>query len=353
MAPLSLDDPGVRERLDREGMLAHLQAIPEQCDLGWRRGIEAAIPGGYADVKAVVVAGMGGSAMGADLVRAIVQDRLPVPMQVVRDYELPAFVDDRTLVVLSSYSGTTGETLAAFRDATDREAKLVALGGGGRLLDEIDGPAGRIQTRGMPRAAMAESMMLLLGIMQAAGLVDGMKDSAERLPGLAAEQVRKFDVGVPEADNPAKQLARSLAGRLPVVVGSAVLGPVAGRWKAQFNENAEQWAVIDELPEFNHNTIQGIGLPAAAADLLHVLVLTAGVDGSRTRRQGRFGGQLVEETGIPVMFVEAEGDDRLSQAMSLVILGDFVSYYLAMLNEVDPTGIPRIAELKARMAAEA
>jgi len=353
VAPLSLDDPGVRERLDREGMLAHLQAVPEQCEQGWRGGIEMDVPADYADVRAVVVAGMGGSAMGADLVRAIVQDRLLVPMQVVRDYKLPAFVDDRTLVVLSSYSGTTGETLAAFRDARDRGAKLVALGGGGRLLDEIDGPAGRIQTRGMPRAAMAESMMLLLGIMRACGLVDGMTDSAERLPGFATEQVRKFDVDIPEADNPAKQLARSLAGRIPVVVGSAVLGPVAGRWKAQFNENAEQWAVIDELPEFNHNTIQGIGLPAAAADLLHVLVLTAGVDGLRTQHQGRFGGQLVEETGIPVTFIEAEGDDRLRQAMSLVIFGDFVSYYLAMLNEVNPTDIPRIAELKARMDAGA
>ena len=333
-------------------MLSHLRAIPEQCEMGWRRGKAVAVPEGYRDVNAVVVAGMGGSAMGADLVRAIVRDRLPVPMQVVRDYKLPGFVDDQTLVVVSSYSGTTEETLAAFRDATARGAKLLALGSGGRLLEEIDGPIGQIHTRGMPRAALAESMMLLLGILQACGLVEGMAGAAERLPEFARRQVRRFDTEVAEADNPAKQLARSLAGRVPVVVASAGLAPVARRWKAQFNENGEQWAVIDELPEFNHNTIQGIGLPAAAADLLHMVILTAEADGARTQRQGRFGGQMLEESGVPVSFILAEGNDVLSEAMSLVIFGDYVSYYAAMLNEVDPTAIPRIAELKTRMAAE-
>ena len=229
---------------------------------------------------------------------------------------------------------------------------MLALGSGGRLLEEIDGPIGQIHTRGMARAALAESMMLLLGILQACGLVEGMAGAAERLPEFARRQVRRFDTEVAEADNPAKQLARSLAGRVPVVVASAGLAPVARRWKAQFNENGEQWAVIDELPEFNHNTIQGIGLPAAAADLLHMVILTAEADGARTQRQGRFGGQMLEESGVPVSFILAEGNDVLSEAMSLVIFGDYVSYYAAMLNEVDPTAIPRIAELKTRMAAE-
>lgn len=352
MSGVSLDDPGVRERLDSQSMLTLIRAVPEHCAMGWRNGIALEISPDYGDVDAVVVAGMGGSAMGADLVRGLIQDRLPVPMVVVRDYALPAFVDDRTLVVLSSYSGSTEETLAAFDDASSRGAKLVVLGGGGRLFEEAPGPVGRIHTEGMPRAAMVESMMLLLGILTKCGLLTGTDATAARVPDFAREQVKRFDVDVPEGDNPAKRLARSLEGRVPVVVGAGSMGPVARRWKAQFNENSEQWAVVDEMPEFNHNTIQGIGLPGAAADLLHVVVLSSEDDGSRTRRQGDFGGQLIVEAGIPVTNIAAEGDSRLARLMSLVIYGDFVSYYLAMLNEVDPTGIPLIAELKVRMAAE-
>ena len=110
------------------------------------------LPAGYGDVDAVVLAGMGGSAMGGDLVRGLIQDRLSVPMIISRDYLLPAFVDGRTLVILSSYSGTTEETLSAFQDASDRGAKLIALGGGGKLLEAAPGPVGRIHARGMPRA---------------------------------------------------------------------------------------------------------------------------------------------------------------------------------------------------------
>ncbi len=352
MNRISLDDPGVRERLDRQSMLVLLRAVPEQCEMGWRNGIAVDIPAGYGDVDAVVVAGMGGSAMGGDLVRGLIQDHLSVPMIISRDYLLPAFVDGRTLVILSSYSGTTEETLSAFQDASDRGAKLIALGGGGKLLEAAPGPVGRIHAEGMPRAVMVESMMLLLGILMKCGLLVDVDAMAGRLPEFAREQVRRVDADVPEVDNPAKLLARSLEGRIPVVVGAGALAPVARRWKAQFNENGEQWAIIDEMPEFNHNTIQGIGLPGAAADLLHVVMLASEDDGSRTLRQLEFGGRLVTEAGIPVTVVPAVGDDPLARLMSLVIYGDFVSYYTAMLNEVDPTGIPLIAKLKARMAAE-
>ncbi len=352
MRQISLDDPETRKRLDGQSMLDLLRAVPEQCQLGWENGIGLGISPDHGEVDAVVVAGMGGSAMGADLVRGLTQDRLPVPMVVIRDYRLPAFVDGRTLVFLSSYSGSTEETLAAFRDASERGAKLVALGGGGRLLEEAPGPIGRIHADGMPRAVMVESMMLLMGILTNCGLLSDIDTMAARLPDFAREQVGRFDADVPEAENPAKRLARSLRGRVPVVMGAGALAPVARRWKAQFNENGDQWAVIDELPEFNHNTIQGIRLPSAAADLLHVVQLASEDDVLRTRRQADIGGRLVAETGIPVTVVSAEGDSSLARLMSLVIYGDFVSYYVAMLNEVDPTGIPLIAELKARLAAE-
>ena len=332
-------------------MLAHLRDIPGQCSMGWTRGLGLDIPSDYCDIDSIVVVGMGGSAMGADLARSLIQDQLSIPMVVVRDYGLPAYVGRRTLVILSSYSGSTEETMTAFHEAASRGAKIIAVGGG-ELLEKAPGPAISICTRAMPRAAMVESMMLLLGILTKCGFIADIDLMAPELPGFAEKQSKRFDVVIPETDNPAKCLARSLVGRVPVVIGSGITAPVARRWKAQFNENGDQWAVMDELPEFSHNTIQGINLPSRAANLFYVIMLVSEDDRLQTRRQAEVGSQLITEAGIPVETVKAEGNDCLSRLISLIIYGDYTSYYVALLNRVDPTDIPLIAELKTRMSTD-
>ena len=347
MANLDLDDEKAVTRLDSGGVLRQLREFPEQCVRGWHAGVGVSFPERYRRPGAVVVAAIGGSAMGPDLVRAAVSGLCRAPIIVNRRSTLPAFVSSETLVVCSSYSGGTEETLAAFDDAQRRGARIVLMGGGGKLF-EIGAalPQCRIHAKGMPRAAMGESALAFAGLLHRLDLAPGLDSQVEGLEAVLRETARSLDVGVPEARNPAKLLARAVAGRIPVIVGAGHLGPVARRWKGQFNENADQWAVWDELPEFDHNTIQGLRLPAQAGSGLHVIFLHAASEGPESPSPSHHSARLLEAAGVPVSLVRVRGEGPLAQALAAVVWGDFVSLYIAALNGVDPTPIENIVELK-------
>lgn len=348
---LNLDDPDQVRRLDSDGMLEKIRCVPEQCLLGWNTGRSVALPDGYSRVTAAVVAGVGGSAIGGDLVRAITQTTARVPVLVNRDYSLPNFVGADTLVVCSSYSGATAETLSALDEAMARKAKIVLLGTGGRLFEiGAEYPKIRIHARGMPRSAVAESALALLSLLESLELIPSFEAQVNGLPAELARVVRSLDLDVPEGQNPAKQLARRLHGRVPVIVGIGPLGPVARRWKAQINENADHWAVFDELPEFNHNSIQGVRLPPAAPESLQVIFLRPEATDLRSARQAAVAGEMLGQFGIATSTLTMPGDGPLVQLLSGVVWGDFISYYLSALNGVDPTPIANIELLKGRMA---
>ena len=251
---IDLDDPQIGRGLEDDGMLQLARSVPDQVVAGWESGTAVELPPDYAHPSSFVVAGVGGSAMGADLVRGITRNNSTIPVVVSRDYALPAFVDSESLVVCSSYSGGTEETLSAFKQAQTVGARIVLLGSGGDLFDVgASYPKIQIRTRGMPRAAVCESALALLGLLRQLDLIAGIEGQLRSLHSLLDRAIRDVDVPIAESDNRAKTLARRLHGRMPVVIGAGHLGPVACRWKGQFNENADQFTFCDELPEFNHN----------------------------------------------------------------------------------------------------
>ena len=350
-AHVDLDDPGIARGLEDDGMLELARSVPDQVAAGWESGTAAALPPRYANPSTFVVAGVGGSAMGADLIRGIARGSSIVPIVVSRDYALPAFVDSESLVVCSSYSGGTEETLNAFKQAQTVGARIVLLGSGGELFEAGAGyPKIQIRTRGMPRATVAESVLALLGLLDQLGLASGIEDDVRGLHPRLERAIRDVDAPVIEAENRAKTLARRLYGRMPVVIGAGHLGPVARRWKGQFNENADQLAFCDELPEFNHNSIQGLNLPSIARESLHAVFLHPEGSDAQTVRQGKVAAGLLESSGIGVSIVDVGGKSPLEQVLISVILGDFLSLYLAALNGVRPTPIDNIALLKSEMA---
>ncbi len=350
-AGIDLDDPRVIRGLEDDGMLELARSMPDQVSKGWESGVAVELPSGYANPGSFVVAGVGGSAMGADLVGGITRQSLSVPLVVSRDYTLPAFVGPDSLVVCSSYSGSTEETLSAFRQAEKAGAMIVLLGSGGKLFEAGSAyPKIRLRTRGMPRAAVGESVMALLGLLKRLDLITGVDHDLRDLRTSLEGWIRALDVHAAEPDNRAKSLARELHGRMPVVIGAGHLGPAARRWKAQFNENADQFAFCDELPEFNHNSIQGLNLPLIARESLHAIFLHPAGRDARTVRQGRIAARLLERSGISVSILEIEGDSPLAQVLTSIVWGDFVSLYLAALNGVRPTPIDNLALLKREMA---
>jgi glucose/mannose-6-phosphate isomerase len=353
MSKIDLDDPEIYKQGDPAGMLARLKELPMQCQQAWQAAMSFNLPAGYAGVDRVVILGMGGSAIGGDLVRSLVQSESRIPVIVHRDYGLPAFVDEKTLVIASSYSGNTEETLSGFEPALKTKAKKLAITTGGRLqkLAEANNiPVFPINYKAQPRAALGFSFIPTLGVLQKLGfLKDKAADVAETVQVLGKLSAQ-IDERSPQSANPAKQLARRLYGCLPVIYGAGIAAEAAHRWKTQINENSKAWAFYEVFPELNHNATVGYPLPPELAKKIRVILLRSPLFNERIKIRYDVTGELLKRAGVAYEFVDSEGESPLSQMMSLVLFGDFASYYLALLYRVDPSPVDVISYLKDRLA---
>jgi glucose/mannose-6-phosphate isomerase len=286
-------------------------------------------------------------------VRTLVASETRLPILVHRDYDLPAFVDDQTLVIASSYSGNTEETLSAFEQAVKTGAKKLAVTTGGKLksLAEEKGiPVFAFDYKAQPRAALMFSFLSILGFIQRLDLIsDKSADVAETVQVL--ERIaRGIKETVSETNNPAKQLAQKLYGHLPVIYGGGVLSEVAHRWKTQINENSKAWAFYEVFPELNHNAVVGYQFPGELASRLVVVMLQSASLSPRMRLRYEVTRRLLEKAKVGYQLVDGEGNSLLSQMTSLILFGDYVSYYLAMLYKIDPSPVETIAYLKEQLA---
>ena len=350
---INLDNLRALQHLDRDGMLAHVRALPEQCRAAWAGVRELELPARYLDANKIVIAGMGGSAIGGDLAAEIAGPDSSIPILVLRDYELPAYVDRHTLVIGSSYSGNTEETLAVFQKAHERGCSLVALATGGRLAELAQAwntPLVSFHYTSQPRAAMGFNLVSLLGILRAVGAVGDLTAALDEATALMDERMRELEPASPQAHNSAKQLAADLYGRVPVVVGAGLLAPVARRWKSQLNENSKGWSYFEVMPEMSHNAVSGIHFPPGVAEQVCMLFLTAAAVHPRNRLRFELTQQVFEGQGILCRRIDAPGQSTLAQILTAIQLGDYGSVYLALLYGTDPTAIDDIAGLKQRMS---
>ena len=353
---VDLDDASVYRRYDVSGMLHHLHGFPEQCRKAREKVLEFELPHEYTGISNVVILGMGGSAIAGDIVRRLTLAESKSPVRVHRDYGLPAFVDEGTLVIASSYSGDTEETLSAFSESLKTQAKKLVITSGGKLKQLADSkgiPTFVVNYRAPPRAAFPHNFVPLVGIFQKLGLLrDKSADFQETM-----DILNKISEDLVEtrsfASNHAKQLAAKLQGRVVVIYGAEMLTEVAQRWKAQFNENSKAWAFSESFPELNHNAIVGYDFPLKAKEQMFVLMLRSPLLGPQNSLRYKATAELLTRAGIAHEFVEARGESTLAQILSLVLLGDYSSFYLAMLNGVDPTSVDAIDFVKQYLARSA
>ena len=348
-----LDDPGVYSKSDPEGMLARIKELPVQCREAYRSALAVQLPAGYRDIDEVVISGMGGSAIGGDLFRSLVQSEAKVPVIIHRDYGLPAYVGNRTLFIASSYSGNTEETLSAFEPALKAGAKTLAMTTGGRLGEIAESsniPVFKIEYKAQPRAALGYSFIPVLGILQNLGLFSDKSADIDEAVRVLEDLSSKLDEKAPVSDNPAKQLAERLCGRLPVIYGAGITAEVAHRWKTQINENAKAWAFYEVFPELNHNATVGFPLSPEVAQMIRVVLLRSPLLNERVNLRYEVTCELLKRAGVEYEYVDSLGKSALAQMMSLVMMGDFASYYLAILYKVDPSPVEVINYLKDRLA---
>jgi glucose/mannose-6-phosphate isomerase len=349
----NLDDPKLYERLDPSGLRGRLREFPRHCRIAWEGSAGTSLPASYRNVERVVVLGMGGSAIGGDLLADFcAAEQVALQVWVSREYTPPSWVDSKTLVIASSYSGETAETLSSFLQARKAGATIVALAHGGKLMalaQEAVFPVVPIPYRSEPRTALAYGFLPLLRLVCLLGLGRDYSSDVAEAESVLARLVQELDTNVPQEQNPAKGLAMRLAGKVGVVYGAGLLSGAARRWKTQLNENAKAWAFYEPLPEACHNAIEGYQFPERPdqhfvvllrSPLLHPEVLA--------RYQPLM--EILGRLQVPNEMVESRGQSSLAHILSTVLMGDYVSYYVGLLNGVDPSSTDTIAAFKGRLA---
>ncbi|HEY58332.1 MAG TPA: bifunctional phosphoglucose/phosphomannose isomerase [Anaerolineae bacterium] len=340
--------------IDTQNMLGEIDGLPDQLWQAWKLGQALPLPDA-AGVQRVIIAGMGGSAIGADLLNAYIAPLCPLPVAVWRDYELPAWAEGpETLVIASSHSGNTEETLSAFEVARTRGCRLVAVTTGGQLAaraDEAGATLWRFEHRGQPRAAVGYSFGLLLALFARLGWVpDPERELADAVETMKTQQAN-LRAEVPVTQNPAKRLAGQLMNRWVAVFGSGLFAPVARRWKGQVSEIAKAWAQFEFLPEADHNTLAGILNPEPLFAQAMMLFLTGSTEHTRNQLRVELTRKAFMVEGLNTDVITAPGETRLAQQWALLHCGDYVAYYLSMLYETDPTPVTAIEGFKAELKA--
>lgn len=303
------------------------------------------------DVQHVVYAAMGGSALAARLSTS--WPKYNVPFEIITDYHLPAYVNEKTLVIAASYSGNTEETISAFNDAIAKNAELVVIASGGKLEQlalQHGVPFIQLPKASQPRFAAFYCFKALIDILESVGFVqtDDMDKELEAAASHLEQSIKGWLVDVPTAQNAAKQLALELSGTSPVIYSGSVLWPAAYKWKISFNENAKNVAWANSYPEFCHNEF--IGWASHPVEKPYSIIdLHSSFDNERITKRFEIVDRLLSGKRPAAHNVTAQGTTLLEQLVWTVVFGDFVSLYVGILNGVDPTPVDLVEKLKAEL----
>ncbi|MEM2968494.1 MAG: bifunctional phosphoglucose/phosphomannose isomerase [Candidatus Bathyarchaeia archaeon] len=344
-----LDSPEKIRFVDRSNMLAfYVEAAAHYREAA---NIAEHISLRRARFEHIVVAGMGGSAIGGELLKDWASEKAKVPIDVCRGYSLPAYVGEKSFVVLASYSGETEETLSAFLDAVNRRCRIFCVSSGGSLLsfaEKLGVPYLRVPSGFQPRAALPYLFVPLLILLENAGVISGVrKELTEALP-LLRQVCSENAPNKPVKDNFAKQLALGITGTVPVVYGFGFYRSVAQRFKQQFNENSKIPSKWEFLPELNHNEIVGWERVGRLAKCFSAIFFRDKNEQAEIRSRIEITKTLMPAAS-KLFEVWAQGESTLARMLSAICIGDFTSVYLAILRNVDPTPVDTITLLKEKM----
>jgi glucose/mannose-6-phosphate isomerase len=350
---MNLNDLEAFKHNDPENMLDHIDRLPDQLESAWNLGTRLPLPDWHS-IQQVLIAGMGGSAIGADLLAAYIEPNCRVPVIIHRDYDLPGWAyGEKTLVIASSHSGNTEETLSAYSRAVAMGCRSLAVCTGGKLADlarQAGVPLWKFEHTGQPRSAVGFSFGLLLAALSRLSLTpDPSQEVEDTLAAMRAQQ-QYLQAHIPDVHNPAKRMAGQLFNRWVAVIGAEFLAPVARRWKGQISEVAKTWGQFEFLPEADHNSLAGTINPQAALSNLMAVFLRAPSHHPRNRLRINLTKRTLMLQGIGTDFVDAQGQTRLAQQWTALHFGDYTAYYLAMAYGVDPTPVETIEGFKQEMA---
>lgn len=353
----NLNDTNLIKKIDKDDMAKLLIKFPLQLIEGGKIGLDFEIPKRYRGIKYknIVFVGMGGSAIGADLIKSYLEGEIKIPIYVNRDYRLPAFVDEDTLLFTCSYSGNTEETLSCFEIARKKKAKIIILSSGGkveRLSKKYKIPLIKIPRSLPPRCALGYSFTPPLIVLNKLGLIKDKQDDIREVYNLILKKVSQFKPSAKIKNNRAKELALIFYDKFSVIYGSSSSTEVvAVRLRGQLAENSKTLSSSHLLPEMNHNEIVGWEHPQDILKRLLVVFLEDKDDHVRVKKRIKISKNIIRKSGVKVIEMKSEGRGRLSRLFNLIYLCDWLSFYLAILNDINPTPVERITYLKKELAS--
>ena len=320
--------------------------MPQQCQAAWQQGMATPYPAEWASSESVTVCGMGGSAIAGDLLSGLMAAQKGVPVRVIREFDFPFPIDPSSLIIVCSYSGNTRETISLFRQAKAGDARIIVAAGGGTLAQEAaeaGNPLLKIDIPGEPRSAVGYNLMLLLGALNKLGLWSITQTEVTASLEAIANQADRLAEDWPSRDNPAKNLAMHLHEKLVMVCGGGLFSGLARRWKTQLNENGKVWAWHEEIPEMLHNAVEAYGYRPQIKEDLSAVMLQPNLVDDPAAAHYQVAEELLKSNAIPLHLVQPpEGLEPLGQLLTTMIMGDYVSYYLAILQGIDPSPTPNI-----------
>ncbi|EMR73497.1 bifunctional phosphoglucose/phosphomannose isomerase [Thermoplasmatales archaeon SCGC AB-539-N05] len=347
---LMLDDLEYINKIDKSNMLGTVSAFPEQIKDAIRL-VKSINVTRISEIANIIIVGMGGSAISGDILSSYLRDITKIPIFVNRDYSLPAWANQNTLAFFLSYSGNTEETLNSFQDAHQKKCKIIGISSGGKLQDfcqQLGVKHIRIKTGFQPRVALAYLLFPTLTVLQKTGLIkENVNPDIEEAIQITTDLRNNSKKEIVTKENVAKQLAQDIHNTVPQIYGWGAYAPIARRWRTQFNENSKIIAREDIIPECNHNDIVGWSHNLEASKRFTcILFRDKKNETPNISKRLNFMKNLYKQTAYGVIEIQTEGETLLARMMYLLLLGDFLSCYLAVLRKIDPTPVDIITDLK-------
>jgi len=352
-----LDNRLAITKLDPDGALASAENLADQINQVWQEREQIVFsPQAIKSISKIVVVGMGGSALGADVVWHLFKDQLTVPMLINRDYQLPNVVDDKTLVILSSYSGNTEEVLACAEIAKLKKASIAIISAGGKLNEIAEKnhyPRFLIKAKHnpsqQPRMAIGYSIMAFIGILSAAKLLKFTEKQLIEIIDVINQVTEKLTVEIPQKENQAKLLAFLSLERRPILIGAEFLEGALHTACNQFNENAKIFADYKIIPEINHHLLEALSFPKSNPLNHFFIFFQSTLYHPRNQKRIQLTQQLLEKRTMDSIVVNLDSDNKLTQVFELITLTTFTNLYLAFLEKINPCPIPSVDWFKNQL----
>ena len=353
-----LDNYSQIKKLDKSNVLGSVQELGLQLEQTASELKDVKVPADYKNVDKVVVNGMGGSRLGARVAERLFSDDMKIPLIPIGSYDLPSYVDSKTLLILSSYSGNTEEIVMSHKQALERKAKVMIIAQGGKLAKlakkhNYPGYFGFVPKHNpcnQPRMSIGYQILATILLLSKAGLLKVEPKEIDNLPAWLSQIKDKYDMNVNFKDNKAKQIADKIHNYIPIFSASEFMMGALHVMRNQINENAKQTAIYFETPELNHHLLEGLAFPKSNPKNLFFVYFESDLYHPRNKKRIEITKRLLKKNKIQVESMKLTGKTQLQQVFEFIQIGGFVGFYMSMLNGIDPAPIPWVNYFKKQLA---